>query len=256
MASQVEEIKREPLGNGVYVCVSDAHRFGTDALLLADFARCKPNDLVCDLGTGCGIIPLVLHRDHAPRICYGVDIQPEATALLRRAAQEQSLGNLTAVEGDLRDLPEQIPRNHLTLVTCNPPYQPTGRGKLSAGTAQQIARHEICCDLAQVCRAAALLLRCGGRFCLCGRPERLCDAMAAMRAVKLEPKRLRFAAKNPESEPWLFLLEGKKAAKPFLRVEPTIFVWENGTLHPAVERLYRGDVPCGTTDECAEKRRT
>ena len=97
------EVKREPLGR-LHICVSDAHRFGTDAFLLAAFSRYQARDVACDLGTGCGIIPLVMERHMPPRQIYGLDIQPEAIRLLEQTVAENRLTNLTPVLGDLRTL--------------------------------------------------------------------------------------------------------------------------------------------------------
>ena len=202
------EVKREPLGR-LHICVSHAHRFGTDAFLLAAFSRYQVRDVACDLGTGCGIIPLVMERHMPPRQIYGLDIQPEAIRLLEQTVAENRLTNLTPVLGDLRTLWPDAPLEQCTLVTCNPPYKAQGAGMESAGDAARIARHELLCDISDVCGSAARLLRFGGRLCLCNRPERLCDVLCAMRSAGIEPKRLRFVAKHPDTAPWLFLVEGK-----------------------------------------------
>ncbi|MGN0590776.1 tRNA1(Val) (adenine(37)-N6)-methyltransferase [Ruminococcus sp.] len=233
------EQKREPLGKRLHICVSDVHRFGTDAFLLTAFSRYQARDTVCDLGTGCGIIPLLMERHMPPRQIYGLDIQPEAIALLEQTVAENRLTNLTPVLGDLRTLWEGAPLGDCTLVTCNPPYKARGAGIESAGDGAKIARHELLCDISDVCRSAARLLRFGGRLCLCNRPERLCDVLYAMRQADIEPKRLRFVAKHPDTAPWLFLVEGKKGAKPFLQVEPTLAVRQGEGMTPELEAFYR-----------------
>ena len=234
------EVKREPLGR-LHICVSDAHRFGTDAFLLAAFSRYQARDVACDLGTGCGIIPLVMERHMPPRQIYGLDIQPEAIRLLEQTVAENRLTNLTPVLGDLRTLWADAPLEQCTLVTCNPPYKAQGAGMESAGDAARIARR----DISDVCGSAARLLRFGGRLCLCNRPERLCDVLCAMRSAGIEPKRLRFVAKHPDTAPWLFLVEGKKGAKPFLQVEPTLAVRQGDGVTPELEAFYR----LGTEEE-------
>lgn len=244
-----QNIKREPLGDALHICVNAHHRFGTDALLLAEFAQVRKSDIACDLGTGCGIIPLILHRFCPPQKCWAVDIQPEAISLLTKTLSENDLPEITALQADLCNLPNDLPFGRLTLVTCNPPYQANGAGKKNEDVAHAIARHEVCCSIRDVCTAAARLLRFGGRLCLCSRPERLCDVISAMRASGIEPKRLQFVAKNPQSEPWLFLIEGKKGAKPFLRTAPVRYTQSGGEMSDAMTRLYRGDVPCGTSEE-------
>lgn len=238
------EVKREPLGR-LHICVSHAHRFGTDAFLLAAFSRYQARDVACDLGTGCGIIPLVMERHMPPRQIYGLDIQPEAIRLLEQTVAENRLTNLTPVLGDLRTLWPDAPLEQCTLVTCNPPYKAQGAGMESAGDAARIARHELLCDISDVCGSAARLLRFGGRLCLCNRPERLCDVLCAMRSAGIEPKRLRFVAKHPDTAPWLFLVEGKKGAKPFLQVEPTLAVRQGDGMTPELGAFYR----LGTEEE-------
>lgn len=219
----------EQLGNHVEVCVSDEHRFGTDAFLLADFAAPRKKDRVCDFGAGCGIIPLYLYKEYSIAACYGVEIQEQAVRQFQMGIERSGAGErVTVLCADLKDAPGLLPKGEFDLVTCNPPYKANGAGIESAGDAARIARHEIHCTIDDVCRSAAALLRFGGRLCLCQRPERLADVVCAMRENGIEPKRLRFVSKNPKGRPWLFLIEGKKGSKPFLQLEPPLFLEEGG----------------------------
>jgi len=102
----------------------------------------------------------------------------------------------------------------------------------------RIARHETLCTLDEVCACAARLLRFGGRFCLCQLPERLVDVLGAMRANKIEPKRVRFVQQRADSAPWLFLVEGKRGAKPFLTIDPPLILRENGGISAEMQRIY------------------
>lgn len=215
----------EVLQAGLYVCRSETHSFGTDAFLLTGFSRYRAKDRVCDLGTGCGIIPLLMQRMTPPKEIFAVDIQPEAIGQLR-LAMERSARTLAIrpICADLRNLWAGAPLCSLDLVTCNPPYKSADAGILSSDPARRVARHEVACDIEDICRAAARLLKYHGRLCLCCRPERLADVMCAMRAAQIEPKRLRLVCKSHDSAPWLFLIEGKKNAKPFLQIEPTLFM--------------------------------
>ena len=215
----------EELKTGLWVCRSELHSFGTDAFLLTGFSRYRATDRVCDLGTGCGIIPLLMQRANPPKEIFAVDIQPEAIAQLRLALEKSTqVQNIHPIEADLRTLWPDAPAGQLDLITCNPPYKAGNAGILSDAPAKQIARHETMCSIGDICAAAYRLLQYHGRLCLCCRPERLCDVMCAMREHKIEPKRLRLVCKTPDSPPWLFLIEGKKQAKPFLQIEPTLFV--------------------------------
>ena len=214
----------ELLSPGIWVCRSDAHSFGTDAFLLTDFARRHPGDRVCDLGTGCGIIPLLMQRKRPPNMIWAVDIQPDAIAQLEAALDRcEPRPDVVPVCGDLRALKDTVP-DGLELVTCNPPYFAADAGFLSDTDAARIARHETLCSISDVCKAAAGLLKFHGRFCMCCRPERLADVICAMRESALEPKRLRTVHKTPSHAPWLFLIEGQKGAKPFLRIEPPLIL--------------------------------
>lgn len=221
----------EPLGEKLNICVSDEHSFGTDAFLLSDFAKPRKNDVVYDLGTGCGIIPVLWYRTVPPKKVFAIDVQPQAIEQLETTVKENSLEGLSPICADLKELK---PIELADVVTCNPPYKAAGAGIVSELTAEQIARHETLCDIYDVADAAARLLKFGGRLCICQRPERLCDVISAMKKSGIEPKRLRFVQKNAHSAPWLFLIEGKKGSKPFLTVEKPLLM-DNAE---EVEKIY------------------
>ena len=197
-----------------------------------------------DLGTGCGIIPLLWFREpeDAPQVAYGVDIQPQAIQQMKLTVEACNLQErLIPVEGDLKDLSPQLPADSFTLVTCNPPYKATNTGILNEADAHTIARHEILCNINDVCRAAARLLKFGGRLCICQRPERLLDTLEAMRNNKIEPKRLRFVQKKGDTAPWLFLVEGKKGSAPYMKVEAPFLIQAKDSDENSDElrRVYR-----------------
>ncbi|HEZ7988118.1 MAG TPA: methyltransferase [Ruminococcus sp.] len=210
----------EKLTDKIFVCASKNHRFGTDAFLLADFSAYRKKDKVCDLGTGCGIIPLIMQKKMPPEIIYAVDIQEDAVEQLKMGMDKSEIRNIIPVHADLKELWKNAPVGQLDLVTCNPPYKAANAGIESSLTAQKIARHEVLCNINDVCHAGERLLKFGGRLCICNRPERLSDVIYAMKKNNIEPKRLRFVSKNADEAPWLFLIEGKKGSKPFMKVEP------------------------------------
>ncbi|MDD6807626.1 MAG: methyltransferase [Oscillospiraceae bacterium] len=220
----------ETLGKGVSVLCSSDHGFGTDAILLANFSGIKSRDIACDMGTGCGIIPLLWLRDGAKNDIYGVDIQERAIDQFTKSIELSGFpSNVHPVLHDLREIEKVLSKGSFNLVTMNPPYKEAGTGIMSETTADQIARHETMCTINDVVKAGATLLNFGGRFCMCHRPERLCDVICAMREYGLEPKRIRFVQKRPDTAPWLFLIEGKKGAKPHLTVMPPLIIQdENG----------------------------
>lgn len=208
----------ERLAGGTPVYVDAHHRFGQDALLLAHFARPRPGEAACDLGTGCGVIPLRWHDRGHRGPCWAVELQPQALALLRRAvAETPAAAHIVPTCADLRAWRSPVP---LDVVACNPPYF-TG-GPRSPDAARALARHEDACTLPDVCRAATRSLRDGGRLCLCQRPERLADVLCALRGAGIEPKRLRFVAAKVEKAPFLILVEGQKARAPGLCVLPPL----------------------------------
>jgi tRNA1(Val) A37 N6-methylase TrmN6 len=132
-----------------------------------------------------------------------------------------NIGNITPILCDLKNLQY---REFFTLITCNPPYKKIGAGIESVNEAERIARHEVACTIDDICKVSQKLLKNNGRLCLCNRSERLADVVAAMRENKIEPKRLQFISKNENTPPWLFLIEGKKNAKPFLQILPQIYM--------------------------------
>lgn len=213
-------LTRENLGGGRFVYQSDAVRFGEDALRLAAFASPKPADAVCDLGTGGGILPLLFCVDTPPARIDAVEINPDAAALATQAVRDNELTAHIFVHAiDWNDWRAHLPAGGYTLVTCSPPYFPAGSGMPCADRSRDLARHEASPEtLSDVCRVAAGLLRSGGDFCLCHRPERLTDLLTALRGSGLEPKRLHLLCADKSDTPWLVLCRAKKGGKPGLSV--------------------------------------
>lgn len=232
------EYKFEKLTDKITVCASSDHRFGTDAFLLADFSGYRQKDTVCDLGTGCGIIPLIMQKKMPPAVTYAVDIQEGAIEQLRLGLERSETTGIVPVCADLKELWEGAPLDICDLVTCNPPYKAANAGFESVIDAQKIARHEIMCDIDDVCRAAERLLKFGGRLCVCNRPERLADVISAMKNHNIEPKRIRFVSKTPDDAPWLFLVEGKKGSKPFMKVEKQMYIRSGDGFSDELKRIY------------------
>ena len=231
-------IKKEPLGGGFFVYVSPRHTFGTDAVLLADFALARKKDTLVDLGTGCGIIPLLMLRDGNLKTAVGVDISPEAAALAERTGCELELNNFTVLNSDLKELKGKISFGCHTLVTCNPPYKAPNGGLKNPDGVKATARHEVDCTLSDIISVSAKLLQTSGRLCMCHRPERLAELMDLMREYKLEPKRLRLVCQRKGEEPWLVLIEGKKCANTGLRISSTLYVEEEGGFSPEMIKIY------------------
>ncbi len=233
-----QKLKKEPLGKGFYVYVSEHHTFGTDAVLLSNFAKATAKDKIVDLGTGCGIIPLLCLRDNSLKSVVGVDISEEATNLAEMTKEELNLSNFTVVNSDLKELKGKVPFGCHTLVTCNPPYKAPNAGLKNPDSVIEVARHEVACTLRDIIEVGAKLLQTSGRFCVCHRPERLAELMSLMSEYKVEPKRLRLVCQRKGEEPWLVLVEGRRCGKTGLRIEPTLYVEENGSFSKEMLDIY------------------
>lgn len=206
----------ERLPNGRTVFTEKDCTFGTDAVLLAAFAAPRQGR-VCDLGCGCGIIPLLIQ--HGSMTVDAVDCHPEAVALARRSVKENGLSaHITVHEQSWSAL--TLPAGQYDAVTCNPPYFPENSGKQNPDPVRRLARHEHGDTLSEVCAAAARLLKDGGHFALCHRPERLADVLAALRACRLEPKRLQLVHARHDAAPFLLLCDAVKGGHPTLHVLP------------------------------------
>ena len=187
---------------------------GGDTLALGAFATVTPGWKVCDLGTGSGALLLLLARRAERLSLTGVELDHLSAQTARDNLTRNKLAG-EIWEGDLRRT--SFPAGRFDLVVSNPPYFQVGAGK-SGGS----ARCEESCTLEELCAAASRLVRNGGRFALCHRPERLVDVVCAMRAFRLEPKRMQFVAHSPERPPALLLVEGVRQGRPGLSVEPCI----------------------------------
>lgn len=234
------QIKKEPLNKkGFGIFVSENHTFGTDALLLADFAGAKKKDKAVDLGTGCGIIGFLFCRDEKCERVYGVDISDEAIMLCGKSVAENGLEDkFIPLCSDLNDLKGKMPFGENTLVTVNPPYKAPTAGIQNPDGKKRTARHEVACTLEDIIRVSSKLLQTSGRFCICHRPERTAELICLLKKYSLEPKRLRLVCQRTGEEPWLILVEAKKCAKENMRIEPVLYIEENGDYSEEMKRIY------------------
>ena len=202
--------KTEQLGPYTLSWKDGVFPLGGDALALGAFSTVKPGWRVCDLGTGSGVLLLLLARRAENLSLTGIDIDPLSARIARENLAANGLPG-EILTGDLRRSP--LPAGGFDLVVSNPPYFPVGSGK-SGGP----ARSEEFCSLEELCAAAGRLVKNGGRFALCHRPERLTDVLCALRAHGLEPKRLKLTAHAPDHPPSLLLVEAVKQAGPGLSI--------------------------------------
>lgn len=232
------KLSKQPLGRGIYIFTSKHHAFGTDAILLASFAKPKPKEKLLDLGTGCGIIPFLMLRDSKISGATGVDISKEAIEIAEMSAKENGFESFTAIHSDFLDLKGKIEFGRATLITCNPPYKAPNAGLKNPDSVDRAARHETECTLEEIIDASAKLLQTGGRLCMCHRPERLAELMYLMRLKKIEPKRLRLVAQRKDEQPWLVLVEGRRCGNTGLVIEPQLYIEENGDFSPEMKAIY------------------
>ena len=219
----------EDLGEGVGVVVSKQHTFGTDAMLLASFANPKRNDVACDFGSGCGIIPFLWLRDGKCKEITAIEIQENGCNQMLRSRDLNETDKITILNRDLKEI-DDLKAGSFDLVTMNPPYKIENGGIKNDEEYATIARHETFCNMNDIAKSAARLLRFGGKLCICHRPERVFDAMFAMRENGIEPKTLRFVSKKGDTQPWLVLIEGKRGAKNGLKVEKNLVAYnDDGT---------------------------
>lgn len=220
----MESFKTERLSDSVSVVVTKEHTFGTDAVLLADFAKVKKSDKPIDLGTGCGIIPLLwCTKPNLSQEIHCLDIQENAVEQVNKSIEINFLQEKLFVHHlDLKNCRSAFQTESFSVVTMNPPYKPIATGIESTSQSDKIARHETMCNLDDLASNAKYLLKYGGRLCICHRPERLADVICAFRNNKIEPKRLRFVVDKNGEEPFLFLLEARKGGKSGMRVEPLL----------------------------------
>jgi len=238
----------EDLQNG-YVIIQnpDYFAFGTDAVLLAHFADVSAGQHVVDLGTGCGIIPLLLCARRPDIRVTGIEIQSEIADIARRSVEINKLqSRVRIICGDLKDARKMIPQS-VDAVVCNPPYEKADAGKESGSAHKSIAKRELKCTLEDVVGAAAKLLRTGGRMFMIYRTERFAELMDCMRHKKIEPKRIRLVAPQIDKAPNFALVEGRAGAHSGVKFAPTLAVYEkDGGYTQELKQIYRigEEKPC------------
>lgn len=218
----------------------DGYRFSLDPLLLAAFARIPANATVADLGTGSGVIPLLLSSQAKGRQFVGVEVQAE---LAGRAARSVRLngqeGSIRIVCADVRDLPERFAAGSFDAVVANPPYRKPSSGRVAPGRERGVARHELAGSLSDFLRAAAFLLNNGGRFFIVYLAERLVELLDGMRTCRLEPKCLRLVHSRRGDPAKLVLVEGRKNARPGVKVEAPLVIYLEGKGREYTEEMRK-----------------
>ncbi len=206
--------------------------FGMDAVLLSGFANVKPGEKVIDLGTGNGIIPILLAAKTEGQHFTGLEIQPENVDMASRSVQLNHIEErVQIVEGDICKASETFGKATFEVVTSNPPYMLGNHGLVNPDSAKAIARHEIMCTLDDVVREASLLLKPNGRFYLVHRPFRLAEIIVKLKEYKLEPKRMKLVYPFIDKEPNMVLIEAVKGGNPRMTVEKPLIVYKEPNVY-------------------------
>ncbi|MDF2930068.1 MAG: N5-glutamine S-adenosyl-L-methionine-dependent methyltransferase [Anaerospora sp.] len=222
----------------------DQFRFSLDAILLAHFATVRTHTVAVDLGTGTGVIALLLAVRGATQVT-GVEISPVMAELAARSVKMNQLaGRISIQNADLRNLRGQLPAGVFDLVVSNPPYRSMGKGFLNPNDKVAMARHEITATLDEVVAAARYLIKYRGRFAMVHLPERIPEILEALRRSDIEPKRLRLVHSSINKKPNMVLVEGVRGAKSGLEVLPPLIVYDSkGKYCPEILAWYQGETP-------------
>lgn len=215
--------------------------FGIDSVLLSDFAKnIENNSLVLDLGTGTGIIPILLCGKTNLKKVIGVEVQEKIAEMAKRSIKLNNLeARFQVINENILNLKNIYQNQTFDVVVTNPPYKKKNSGIINENKEKLISRHEIEADLADFIKVSKDLLKDKGEFYMVHRPERLVDILSIMRKEKLEPKVLRMVYSNKNKEPKLVLIKGIKNAKPFLKVEKNLYIYdENGNYTDEILEIY------------------
>lgn len=234
---RIDDLER----NG-YRIIQDTHRFcfGMDAVLLSGFARVKNGANVLDLGTGTGIIPILLAAKTGAMHLTGLEIQEDSADMARRSVHLNGLQEkITIVTGDIKEAGSLFDAASFDVITSNPPYMTAQHGLTNPEDAKAIARHEILCTLEDVIAQAARLLKPGGNFFMVHRPFRLAEIIVLLRTYKLEPKRMQLVYPFVDKEPNMVLIEANRGGRARMKVEkPLIIFREPGIYTDEITEIY------------------
>ena len=215
--------------------------FGIDSVLLSDFAKnIKKNSLVLDLGTGTGIIPILLCGKTNLKKVIGVEIQEEVSNMARRSSKLNNLEEkFQVLNEDILSLEKLYENQTFDVIVTNPPYKKKDTGIINEDERKIISRHEITASLEDFIKVSKDLLKDKGEFYMVHRPERLVDILSLLRKYKIEPKELRFIYSNTKKPPKLVLVKGIKNAKTFLKIDKNLYIYDDkGNYTEEILKIY------------------
>lgn len=221
---RIDDLQR----NG-YRIIQDPSRFcfGMDAVLLSGFAKAGEGARVLDLGTGTGIIPILMEAKTDAAQLIGLEIQKESAEMARRSVNLNNLQDkIQIVDGDIKEAGQIFDAASFDVITSNPPYMINQHGLQNPDSPKAIARHEVMCTLEDVVAATAKLLKPGGKLFMVHRPFRLAEIMVMMSKYKIEPKRMRLIYPFVDHEPNMVLIEGVRGGKPRMTVEKPLIIYK------------------------------
>ena len=222
--------------------IQDTKRFcfGMDAVLLSGFVRLKASDRVLDMGTGTGIIPILLTAKTKAADFTALEIQPDSADMAERSVKLNGLeGKIKVVTGDIKDSAQLFKKASFDAITCNPPYMIDSHGIKNPDDALSIARHEVKISFDEIASNAAMLLKTGGKFFLVHRPFRLAEIIVTLSKYGLEPKRMKLVYPYVDSEPNMVLIEAVRGGKSRITVEKPLIVFkEPGKYTDEITDIY------------------
>lgn len=210
-------------------------------MLLSDFAKeIKNNSRVLDLGTGTGIISILLCGKTNLKEIIGVEIQKEVYEMAKKSIELNKLENkFKLLNEDLKSLSKKFPANSFDAIVTNPPYKKDNTGLKNENKLKQISRHEIMCNIEDIAKVSSYLLKSNSSIYMVHRPDRLIDIIEALKKYKLEPKNIRFIYPKINKEPNLVLIKATKCGRPFLKVEKPLIVYnEDGSYTDEILKIY------------------
>lgn len=225
-----------------YMLIQDPKRFcfGIDAVLLSGFARAEKGSKVLDLGTGTGVIPILMEAKNEDAHFTALEIQEESAEMASRSVALNGLEEkINIVCGDIKEADKLFKAASFDVITTNPPYMNDGGGIKNDYGPKTIARHEVLCSLDDIARVSSKLLKFGGKLFMVHRPHRLTDIMCTLREHKLEPKVIRFVHSYADKEPTMVLVEAMRSGKPMVKVMPPLIVYgSDGKYTDEINEIY------------------